>query len=131
LEIEHPIGFFTVDMDVETVVPRSAYIARRCCAPRANSCEAKCSSRDLFGAERNDHRLSRHFTTAPEPHQQFRDRQLARFKNPALPEVQPAEISDDEIRATIETNQLNCSANAARIDVVFATGFGDGASRRR
>jgi len=47
-----------------------------------------------------------HYTTAPEAHQQFRDRQMARLKNPTAPEAQPNKISDDEICATIETNQL-------------------------
>lgn len=47
-----------------------------------------------------------HYTTAPEPHQKFRDWQLARLKDPKLPPPLPAVISDDEIRETIETNQL-------------------------
>ncbi len=46
-----------------------------------------------------------HYTTAPAPHQGFRDAQLAAFKaGAALPSV-PI-ISDDEIRETIEQNQL-------------------------
>lgn len=47
-----------------------------------------------------------HFTTAPDPHQRFRDGQLARLKDPSLPEPRAAAISDDEIRASIEANQL-------------------------
>jgi 4-oxalmesaconate hydratase len=47
-----------------------------------------------------------HYTTAPKPHQDFRDAQLARLKDPSLPEPQPATISDDQIRETIEANQL-------------------------
>lgn len=47
-----------------------------------------------------------HYTTAPGAHQQFRDEQLARLKDPSLPAPLPARISDDEIRETIETNQL-------------------------
>jgi 4-oxalmesaconate hydratase len=47
-----------------------------------------------------------HYTTAPDAHQQFRDKQLARLKDPNLPVPSPARISDDEIRETIENNQL-------------------------
>jgi 4-oxalmesaconate hydratase len=47
-----------------------------------------------------------HYTTAPEPHQKFRDAQLVRLKDPTAvaPVVQRA--SDDQIRETLETNQL-------------------------
>lgn len=47
-----------------------------------------------------------HYTTAPEPHQAFRKAQLARLENPSLPPPPPADISDDQIRETIEQNQL-------------------------
>ena len=47
-----------------------------------------------------------HFTTVPEAHERFRDAQLARLADPSLPEPEPPEISDDEIRAAIEPNQL-------------------------
>jgi 4-oxalmesaconate hydratase len=47
-----------------------------------------------------------HYTTAPAAHQVFRDQQVARLKNPSLPPPRPAKIGDDEIRETIETNQL-------------------------
>lgn len=47
-----------------------------------------------------------HYTTAPAAHQKFRDGQLARLGNPDLPAPQPARISDDQIRETIESNQL-------------------------
>ena len=46
-----------------------------------------------------------HYTTAPEPHNQWREAQTAAFKAGAEPPPYPA-ISDDEIRETIETNQL-------------------------
>ena len=46
-----------------------------------------------------------HYTTAPEPHNKWREDQLAAYKagqpSPAYPE-----ISDDEIRASIDDNQL-------------------------
>ncbi|MPZ88178.1 MAG: amidohydrolase family protein [Nitriliruptorales bacterium] len=47
-----------------------------------------------------------HYTTAPDAHTAFRDAQLARLADPSLPEPEPAEISDDEIVESIETNQL-------------------------
>ncbi len=46
-----------------------------------------------------------HYTTAPAPHQTYREDQLAAFRaGQALP--QPSPISDDEIRESIEKNQL-------------------------
>ncbi|HZO96718.1 MAG TPA: amidohydrolase family protein [Gaiellaceae bacterium] len=47
-----------------------------------------------------------HYTTAPPAHRAFREAQLARLADPSLPEPRPAEISDDEIRESIESNQL-------------------------
>ena len=47
-----------------------------------------------------------HYTTAPAPHQDFRKAQLDRLENPALDRPAPANISDDQIRETIEQNQL-------------------------
>ena len=46
-----------------------------------------------------------HYTTAPEPHQLFREAQIeAHKKGEALPQI--PQISDDQIRASIEQNQL-------------------------
>ena len=47
-----------------------------------------------------------HYTTAPAPHQDFRKAQLDRLEDPALVPPVPASISDDQIRETIEQNQL-------------------------
>jgi len=47
-----------------------------------------------------------HYTTAPAAHDAFRAQQIARIKDPALPPPDPARISDDQIRETIETQQL-------------------------
>jgi 4-oxalmesaconate hydratase len=47
-----------------------------------------------------------HYTTAPAAHKAFREAQLARLADPSLPEPAPAEISDDEIRESVEQNQL-------------------------
>jgi 4-oxalmesaconate hydratase len=47
-----------------------------------------------------------HYTIAPEPHRQFREAQLAWLDDPSLPEPTPGAISDDQIRETIEPNQL-------------------------
>ena len=47
-----------------------------------------------------------HYTVAPEPHRQFRETQLTWLDDPSLPEPVPTSISDDQIRETIEPNQL-------------------------
>ena len=47
-----------------------------------------------------------HYTTAPEPLQAFRRQQLAHFAGPAQPEALPPVISDEQIRESIESNQL-------------------------
>jgi len=47
-----------------------------------------------------------HYTTAPEPHQDFREAQKARLKDPSLPEPVRPGISDEAIRESIEHNQL-------------------------
>jgi 4-oxalmesaconate hydratase len=47
-----------------------------------------------------------HYTTAPEPHQKVREAQLVRIKDSTLPAPVPAQVSDDEIRESIEANQL-------------------------
>jgi 4-oxalmesaconate hydratase len=47
-----------------------------------------------------------HYTTAPEPHNRFREMQLAHARNPAAPPPVARRVSDDEIRESIENNQL-------------------------
>jgi 4-oxalmesaconate hydratase len=48
-----------------------------------------------------------HYTTAPAAHQKFRDAQIAWLKDPSVaPVAKPGAISDDEIRDSIEKNQL-------------------------
>ena len=47
-----------------------------------------------------------HYTTVPDAHKRFREAQLARLADPSLPEPEPAVISDEDIRETIEQNQL-------------------------
>jgi 4-oxalmesaconate hydratase len=47
-----------------------------------------------------------HYTTAPAAHTRFRDQQLAWFADPTLSAPTAAVITDDEIRETIEKNQL-------------------------
>ena len=47
-----------------------------------------------------------HYTTAPDPHQRYREAQLAQLKDPTLAAPSYAAVSDDEIRESIETNQL-------------------------
>jgi len=47
-----------------------------------------------------------HYTITPESHRQFREAQLTWLDKPSLPEPVPTAISDDQIRETIEPNQL-------------------------
>jgi len=47
-----------------------------------------------------------HYTTAPVAHQKFRDAQIAGLEDPTAPAARPGAISDDEIRDSIEKNQL-------------------------
>ncbi len=47
-----------------------------------------------------------HYTTAPERHNQFREMQLAHFRNASAPPPVAQRVSDDEIRESIENNQL-------------------------
>lgn len=47
-----------------------------------------------------------HYTTAPAQLQEFRDAQIARLDDPTLPLPKLEVISDDEIRESIEKNQL-------------------------
>ncbi len=47
-----------------------------------------------------------HYTTAPQQLNDFRDAQIAHFQDPSRPAAQMALISDDEIRDSIELNQL-------------------------
>lgn len=47
-----------------------------------------------------------HYTTAPGQLQRYRDAQIAHFKDPSSPAPSLASVSDDEIRESIENNQL-------------------------
>ena len=47
-----------------------------------------------------------HYTTAPAPLTNFREAQVAHFKDPLKPAPEGVVVSDDEIRETIEKNQL-------------------------
>jgi 4-oxalmesaconate hydratase len=47
-----------------------------------------------------------HYTTAPAAHQRFREAQIAHFNDPSLPPAAPQHICDDEIRESLESNQL-------------------------
>jgi 4-oxalmesaconate hydratase len=61
-----------------------------------------------------------HYTTAPAPHQKFRDQQIARLKDPTAPSATPARISDDEIRETIEENQLKLQRERGADITIFS-----------
>jgi 4-oxalmesaconate hydratase len=47
-----------------------------------------------------------HYTTTPPAHQAFRDGQLARLADPTAPVPMPAHINDDDVRESVERNQL-------------------------
>lgn len=61
-----------------------------------------------------------HYTTAPDAHQKFRDQQLAKMKDPLAPTPTPARISDDEIRETIEKNQLKLQKERGADITIFS-----------
>jgi 4-oxalmesaconate hydratase len=61
-----------------------------------------------------------HYTTAPAALQEFRDAQLARLRNPALPVPADPEISDDQIRETIEGNQLRIARERGHDLTIFS-----------
>jgi 4-oxalmesaconate hydratase len=61
-----------------------------------------------------------HYTTAPAGHQQFRDQQLARLKDPLAPTPTRVHISDDEIRESIEKNQLRLQKERGADITIFS-----------
>ncbi|MBO0804534.1 MAG: amidohydrolase [Nocardiopsaceae bacterium] len=63
-----------------------------------------------------------HYTTAPAAHQRFRDAQLARLADPgrSAPALEPARIGDDEIRETIENNQLRLARERGTDLTIFS-----------
>ncbi|TLY67212.1 MAG: amidohydrolase [Gammaproteobacteria bacterium] len=61
-----------------------------------------------------------HYTTAPAAHQKFRDAQIAALKDPKAPAAIPGAISDDEIRETIEKNQLRLQKQRGSDLTVFS-----------
>src|ERR1700691_3377712 len=70
-----------------------------------------------------------HYTAAPTAHQEFRDAQLARLiapsladpnhHGPSLPQPAPARISDDQVRESIEGNQLRIARERGTDLTVF------------
>jgi 4-oxalmesaconate hydratase len=68
-----------------------------------------------------------HYTTTPPEHQGFRDAQLARLQDPDLPHPPAAGISDDQVRDSIERNQLRILRERGGDMMVFspkASGMG-------
>ena len=72
-----------------------------------------------------------HYTTAPDAHQQFRDKQLARLEDPSLPLPSPARVSDDEIRETIEKNQLKLQRDRGGTSLLLARASAMASHRER
>lgn len=61
-----------------------------------------------------------HYTTTPAQHQIYRDAQLARLSDRSLPEPEPADISDDAIRESIENNQLKLMRERGSDMMIFS-----------
>jgi 4-oxalmesaconate hydratase len=61
-----------------------------------------------------------HYTTAPEPHQVYRKELLAAFKDPSLPPPKRLSITDDEIRESIEANQLRLQRQRGADMTIFS-----------
>jgi 4-oxalmesaconate hydratase len=61
-----------------------------------------------------------HYTTAPGVHQKFRNQQIARLDNPNLPLPQVTQISDDEIRESLEKNQLQLQRTRGSDITIFS-----------
>jgi 4-oxalmesaconate hydratase len=61
-----------------------------------------------------------HYTTAPPGLEAFREAQLARLKNPSLPAPSQPRISDDEIRESIEKNQLKLQRERGADITIFS-----------
>ena len=61
-----------------------------------------------------------HYTTSPPQLQGFRDTQIAHFEDPAKPAPGPLNISDDEIRESIEKNQLGAMRERGADMTIFS-----------
>jgi 4-oxalmesaconate hydratase len=68
-----------------------------------------------------------HYTTAPKQLNAFRDVQIAHFDNPSNPPAKLEDISDDEIRESVELNQLKALKDRGADMTIFsprASGMG-------
>ncbi|HSZ39053.1 MAG TPA: amidohydrolase family protein [Trebonia sp.] len=61
-----------------------------------------------------------HYTTSPKALADFRDAQLARLEDPSRPVPVLAEVSDDEIRASVEGNQLRIARERGSDLTIFS-----------
>ncbi len=61
-----------------------------------------------------------HYTTAPEPHNAFRQAQLRRLGDTSLPNPDYGQISDDQIRESIEGNQLRLQQERGADMTIFS-----------
>jgi len=61
-----------------------------------------------------------HYTTAPQQLNDFRDAQIAHFEDNSKPAPKMSDISDDEIRDSIEQNQLKTIADRGMDMTVFS-----------
>jgi 4-oxalmesaconate hydratase len=63
-----------------------------------------------------------HYTTAPKALETWRNQQIAGIKDPVMaPKVADLKISDDELRETIEHNQLRLMQGRGRAPALWPT----------
>jgi len=61
-----------------------------------------------------------HYTTAPSELQDYRDAQIAQFKDPSKPTPKLKSISDDQIRESIDNNQLKALRDRGADMTIFS-----------
>jgi 4-oxalmesaconate hydratase len=61
-----------------------------------------------------------HYTTSPPAHRAFREAQLARLPDPSLPEPARPEFGDDELRESVESNQLRMMTERGSDLMIFS-----------
>ena len=62
-----------------------------------------------------------HYTTAPKALETWRNRQIAGIRNPAeMPKASELSISDDELRESIESNQLKLMRERGSVLTIFS-----------
>src|SRR3954471_20349400 len=65
-----------------------------------------------------------HYTTAPKPFREYRQRQIQSLKDASLNPVTAPKISDDQIRETLENAQLTAQHERGTDCTIFSPGAG-------